>query len=74
VDTVSTPMLLKLVQSGKFNPSELITHSKPPIIGSNSYSSLKGFTLEFKFSDMEKAYETFGAAAQHDALKVLIEM
>lgn len=27
VDTVSTPMLLKLVQSGKLDPSKLITHS-----------------------------------------------
>jgi alcohol dehydrogenase len=28
----------------------------------------------FKFSEMEKAYDTFGAAADHGALKVLIEM
>lgn len=28
----------------------------------------------FKFSEIEKAYETFGAAAKHGALKVLIEM
>ncbi|KAJ9155668.1 GroES-like protein [Pleurostoma richardsiae] len=55
VDTVTTPMLLKLVQSGKLDPKKLITH-------------------KFKFSDMEKAYETFGAAAKHDALKVLVEM
>ncbi|EPE08031.1 alcohol dehydrogenase domain protein [Ophiostoma piceae UAMH 11346] len=31
-------------------------------------------THKFKFSEMEKAYDTFGAAAKHSALKVLIEM
>lgn len=55
VDTVTTPLLLKLLASGKIDPSPLITHS-------------------FSFSDMEKAYTTFKAAAQHDALKVLISM
>jgi alcohol dehydrogenase len=29
---------------------------------------------EFKFSEIEKAYETFGKAQEHGALKVLIEM
>jgi len=55
VDAVTTPMLLKLVQAGKINPSALITH-------------------KFKFSDMESAYATFGTAAQHEALKVLVEV
>lgn len=54
VDTVTTPMLLKLALSGKLDPSKLITH-------------------KFAFKDMEKAYKTFGAAAEHAALKVLIE-
>jgi len=55
VDTVSTPMLLKLVLSGKIDPSALITH-------------------KFAFSEMEEAYGTFSTAAQHEALKVLVEM
>lgn len=55
VDTVTTPMLLKLVQSGKIQPSQLITH-------------------RFKLSDMEKAYETFGEASKHGALKVVIDV
>jgi len=55
VDAVSTPMLLKLLVSGKLDADKLITH-------------------KFAFKDVEKAYETFGAAAKHDALKVLIEM
>lgn len=54
VDTVTLPMLLKLVSSKRVDPSQLITH-------------------RFKFADMEKAYDTFGAAAKHKALKVLIE-
>ncbi|KIH91395.1 alcohol dehydrogenase [Sporothrix brasiliensis 5110] len=54
VDTVTLPMLLKLVAAKRIDPSLLITH-------------------RFKFADMEKAYETFGAAAKHKALKVLIE-
>ncbi|TDZ40764.1 alcohol dehydrogenase [Colletotrichum trifolii] len=55
VDTTTTPMLLKLVQSGKLQPSQLITH-------------------HFKLDEMEKAYETFGAASKHGALKVVIDV
>ncbi|KAK7429135.1 hypothetical protein QQZ08_004350 [Neonectria magnoliae] len=55
VDTVTTPMLLKLVGSGKLQPGQLITHN-------------------FKFSEMEKAYQTFGEASKHGALKVLIDV
>ncbi|KAM0541535.1 hypothetical protein ACHAPJ_013204 [Fusarium lateritium] len=55
VDTVTTPMLLKLVQSGKLQPSQLITH-------------------HFKLSEMDKAYQTFGEASKHGALKVLIDV
>ena len=31
-------------------------------------------THKFKFSEMERAYDTFGAASKHSALKVLVEM
>ncbi|KAI0003893.1 GroES-like protein [Xylariaceae sp. FL0662B] len=55
VDTNTTPMLLKLFQSGKLQPDKMITH-------------------KFKFDEIEKAYETFGAAATTGCLKVLIEM
>ncbi len=30
--------------------------------------------IEFAFEDIEEAYKTFGAAAEHKALKVLISM
>ncbi|KKA28516.1 hypothetical protein TD95_002892 [Thielaviopsis punctulata] len=55
LDTVTTPMVAKLVASGQLDAKKLITH-------------------RFKASEMEKAYETFGNAAQHGALKVLIDM
>ena len=54
VDTSTTPMLLKTVQSRKVDPKRLITH-------------------RFKLSKILDAYETFGHAAQTNALKVLIE-
>jgi alcohol dehydrogenase len=54
VDTVTTPMLLKTVQSRKLEPKQLITH-------------------RFKLDRILEAYETFGAAAKTNALKVLIE-
>ena len=54
VDTVSTPMLLRAVQSRRIDPKQLITHR---------------FTLD-KIID---AYDTFSAAADTNALKVLIE-
>lgn len=54
VDTVTTPMLLKNVQSHRIDPKQLITH-------------------RFKLANILEAYETFGAAAKTNALKVLIE-
>ena len=54
VDTVTTPMLLRTVQSHKIDAKKLITH-------------------RFKFDKIMGAYETFGAAANTRALKVLIE-
>ena len=54
VDTVTTPMLLKTVQSHKIAATKLITH-------------------RFQFGNILEAYETFGAAANTHALKVLIE-
>jgi len=53
VDTVTTPLLLKTVQSKKIEPKKLITH-------------------HFKLSEVIKAYETFGNAAEEKALKVIL--
>jgi alcohol dehydrogenase len=53
VDTVTTPMLLKTVQSKKLDPARLITHR---------------FTLD----QILDAYDTFGRAADTQALKVII--
>ncbi len=54
VDTVTTPMLLKTVQSHRIDPARLITH-------------------RFKLDKIMDAYDTFGAAAKTNALKVLVE-
>ncbi|MDE1973583.1 MAG: zinc-binding dehydrogenase, partial [Hyphomicrobiales bacterium] len=54
VDTVTTPMLLKTVQSHRIDPKQLITH-------------------HFKMDKILDAYDAFAAAAQTNALKVLIE-
>lgn len=53
VDTATTPMLLKTVQSGALAPDRLITH-------------------RFRLAEIDKAYDTFGNAANSCALKVLI--
>ncbi|HWA45353.1 MAG TPA: zinc-dependent alcohol dehydrogenase family protein [Hypericibacter adhaerens] len=53
VDTVTTTMLLKTVQSKKIDPTRLITH-------------------RFKLDQILEAYDTFGHAADTQALKVII--
>ena len=53
VDTVTTPMLLRTVQSRKIDPMRLITH-------------------RFKLDQILDAYDTFGRAAETQALKVII--
>jgi alcohol dehydrogenase len=55
VDTSTSPMLLKVVASGKIDPKLLVTH-------------------HFPFDRILEAYETFGHAAQTEALKVIIEV
>lgn len=66
-------MLLKLVQSGKLQPSQLITHRKQTCRSFHTNIQLTK-DADFKLNEMEKAYETFGAAAQHGALKVVIDV
>ncbi|GBQ80512.1 alcohol dehydrogenase [Gluconacetobacter johannae DSM 13595] len=55
VDTVTTPMLMKSVLSGRLDPARLITHR---------------FTLD----TIMDAYDVFGQAARHQAMKMLITM
>jgi alcohol dehydrogenase len=54
VDTVTTPILIKAIQSGSLKPGNLVTH-------------------RFALNDILKAYETFGNAAEHGALKVSLK-
>lgn len=74
VDTVTTPMLLKMVNSGKIDASSLITHSKSTTSQDFAKFVLLMQPVEMAFKDMEQAYETFGAAAKHKALKILVSM
>jgi alcohol dehydrogenase len=53
VDTVTTPMLIKALQSGSLQPGKLVTH-------------------RFAMDDILEAYDTFGNAAKHGALKVAL--
>lgn len=68
-------MLLKLALSGKLDPSKLITHSKlrTPFNPLGRWARSDFARVEFAFEEMEDAYGTFGAAAEHAALKVLID-
>ena len=54
VDTVTTPMLIKAVQSGNLQPGKLVTH-------------------RFALDEILQAYDTFGNAAKHGALKVALK-
>jgi alcohol dehydrogenase len=54
VDTVSTPMLIKALQSGHLQPGQLVTH-------------------RFALNEILRAYDTFGHAAKHGALKVALK-
>lgn len=66
-------MLLKLVQAGKLQPARLITHRKYHSARIFQVRLLTGGT-DFKLSEMDKAYETFGDASKHGALKVVIDV
>lgn len=66
-------MLLKLVQAGKLQPAQLITHRKSHSGSISQIFLLTGGT-GFKLSEMDKAYETFGDASKHGALKVVIDV
>ena len=75
VGTTSLPMLLDLFEAGKLDVAPMVTHG---MRARRSYilkqSADKEFSPDFKFADVEKAYEVFGKAAETNALKVNIEM
>jgi alcohol dehydrogenase len=54
VDTVTTPMLLRIVQSGRLDARKLVSH-------------------RFELSEIMKAYDIFGNAAEERALKVVLK-
>jgi alcohol dehydrogenase len=54
VDTFTTPKLLKLIASGRLDPTAFATH-------------------RFSLEETMEAYDVFGAAAETNALKVVLE-
>jgi alcohol dehydrogenase len=54
VDTTTTPKLLKLIETGRLDPTPFATH-------------------RFALDEAEQAYDVFGAAAESQALKVVLE-
>jgi len=54
VDARTTPQLLKLIESGRLDPTPFATH-------------------HFALGETEKAYDTFSAAAETHALKVVLQ-
>jgi len=72
VSTHTLPMLLELEAAGRLDASALITHGlmSIPIF---DFCCLLILCTDFKFSDIEKAYDVFGRAAETGALKVNIE-
>jgi alcohol dehydrogenase len=71
VDAVSTPDVLKMVESGGIDPHFLVSHS-----GSRPYVTLVKLIKcpEFTFDDIHDAYEAFEVSSKHGALKVVVSM
>ena len=78
VSSYTIPLLLELLQAGKLDTSAMITHGElalhpPPAPGILNRRLTSDLFADFKFSDIEKAYDTFGRAAETKALKLNIE-
>jgi hypothetical protein len=66
-------MLLKLFEAGKLPTREMITHGRRRGINLKT-TSADNETIDYKFKDIIKAYDTFTRAAETGALKMNIEM
>ena len=64
-------MLLKLYRNKKINVEHLITHGQFYLHGRLILADTN--VADFKFSEVLKAYDVFGRAAETGALKVHIE-
>jgi len=72
VSSYTIPLLLELNKAGKINTEDLITHGKQqPQVGVQTLSN-RCCGADFKFSEIEKAYDIFGKAAENKALKMNI--
>jgi alcohol dehydrogenase len=74
VGTSSLPMLLDLFGAGKLDVSPMVTHGKRIRRLCVLAGVLTRSLQDFKFAEVEKAYDVFGRAAETKALKVNIEM
>lgn len=77
VNATTTPRLLRLVESGMLDVSSLVTHrmflSLFFFFLCSPISAPVNLALDFPCDQAPRAYETFQAAAQHQALKVAID-
>lgn len=64
--------MLELNTAGKLDTNALITHGMSYIL-SFYYCRVADGGPDFNFSEIEKAYDVFGRAAETKALKVNIE-
>ena len=69
VNTTSTTTLMRMFQAGTLKLDSLITHGKITSQFAGVADTLTEFNLQ---KDGEKAYSTFGAAAEHKALKMIM--
>ena len=72
VSSYTIPLLLELNKAGKINTEELITHGKHQCQRCGRHRSNWCGFIDFKFSEIEKAYDIFGKAAENKALKMNI--
>jgi len=72
VSSYTIPLLLELNKAGKINTEDLITHGKQQTQSNDQTRSNCCRTADFKFSEIEKAYDIFGKAAENKALKMNI--
>lgn len=73
VNTTSTETLMKMYQAGTLDLDQLITHGEKNTHHEQNLEASLMVRTEFNLQkDGEQAYSTFGAAAQHKALKMIM--
>lgn len=73
VSSYTIPLLLDLMTAGRLDTSALVTHGKRYRCLRYAFRRKLTWLEDFKFSEIEKAYDIFGRAAETKALKVNVE-